>query len=422
MRLDDEDRAMLAGERGEGTAIAAAVMVALGESQGAERFVPIRRAHAICTLDSLACDPMLEHQGGLLFLEELIAGGARARDEVTLTLQPPGIDGGRYRTGGVTEAYADLQIDILRAMMRLGAVPAYSCVPYLDANVPTRGEVVAYGESSVAAYVNSMIGARTNRESGPTPICAAIMGRVPEYGLLLDQHRLGRVLVRVEAALESAIDHALLGAWLGQVLVDRTPVLEGMPATISAEDLKYLGSCASVTGAIDLFHIPGLTPEAPTREAAFGGKAAEDEVAVTTGDLGRQLATLRTFEGRPDMVLLGNPQYTRRELARLAHLLEGRRIHENVEMLVCTNGFQKLQAERAGHVATIEKAGATILDLCGCGVRETRIGRHAARPAERILTDGVKSALYIRDGGKAGIVVATQAECVGAAVAGHWHG
>ena len=102
MRLDDEDRAMLAGERGEGTAIAAAVMVALGESQGAERFVPIRRAHAICTLDSLACDPTLEHQGGLLFLEELIAGGARARDEVTLTLQPPGIDGGRYRTGGVT--------------------------------------------------------------------------------------------------------------------------------------------------------------------------------------------------------------------------------------------------------------------------------------------------------------------------------
>ncbi|MDP6709334.1 MAG: aconitase X catalytic domain-containing protein, partial [Alphaproteobacteria bacterium] len=340
MKLTAEEEAMLSGAGGEGVRLAAQVMTALGESQGAERFVPIRRAHAICTLDSLACDPALEIQGGLLFLEELVSGGAKSREEVTLTLQPPGIDVQKPTAGGAPEAYAKLQLEILEALIRLGAVPAYSCVPYLDANVPNLGEVVAYGESSVAVYANSMLGARTNRESGPTPICAAIMGRVPEYGLLLDEHRRGQVLVQVSANLADAIDYALLGAHLGEALVDRIPVLEGVPATVSAEELKYLGSCASVTGAHSMFHVAGVTPEAPTTTQAFAGAPPPAELTVSDADLAQVLASLRTFDGPLDMVMLGNPQYTVRELARLAHWLEGRKISRNVELLVCTNSFQ----------------------------------------------------------------------------------
>ena len=422
MNLTTEEEAMLSGRHGQGVRIAAEVMTALGESQDAARFVPIRRAHAICTLDSLACDPKLEIQGGLLFLEELVNGGARSREEVTLTLQPPGIDVQKPGAGGAPEAYATLQLKILETLIRLGATPAYSCLAYLDANVPNFNEVVAYGESSVAVYANSILGARTNRESGPTPLCAAILGRVPEYGLLLDEHRRGQVLVQVTAALTNPIDYALLGAYLGQALVDEVPVLTGIPATVSPEDLKYLGSCASVTGAISMFHMAGITPEAQTVELAFGGRPPPAEISVTDADLAAVLDSVRTFDGPFDMVMLGNPQYTVRELARLAGWLEGRKISENVELLVCTNSFQRTLADRMGYVASIKASGAEILDICGCGVRETRLGRHAVRAAQRVVTDGVKSALYLRDGGNVDVAVAPAQECVEAAVRGTWHG
>ena len=420
MLLTDEESRMLSGELGEGVRIAAHTLVALGESQGAARLVPIRRAHAICSVDALACDPGLSVQGGLVFLEKLLDGGARCRDDVMLTLQPPGIDLGQYVRMGVSVEYADLQIRILEALKRLGAVPAFTCVPYLSVNTPAFGERVAFGESSVAVYANSAIGARTNRESGPTPICAAILGRIPEYGLLLDENRRGQVLVHVTARLDSPSDFGLLGAYLGARLQDQIPVLEGLASGMSEEELKYLGSCLSVTGSVSMFHVVGVTPESPTREAAFGTRAPDAVISVTDAEMRETRELLRAFDGPVDLVLLGNPQYSLRELATAARLLAGRRVCASVRLFVCTDAFQRLLADRLGYVRAIEGAGGEVVDICGCGVRETRIGKHAVHGFQRVVTDGVKSALYIRDGGHAQVVVGSAEECVAAAVSGRW--
>jgi predicted aconitase len=249
-------------------------------------------------------------------------------------------------------------------------------------------------------------------------VCAAIVGRVPEYGLLLDEPRRGQVLVRVRAALDGSFDIGLLGAHLGAVLRDRIPVLEGLPLDSLPADLRYLGAALSVTGAVSLFHAVGLTPECLTADAAFGGARPDEEMTVTDEDLAGTRASLTMFEGPFDLVMLGNPQYTYQEIMAVAGWLSGRRVSPHVEFYVCTNGLQRLLAARMGAVEAIERAGGQVVDICGCGIRETRLGRHAPRPIDRLVTDGVKSALYIRDAGRTQVVAAPAKACVEAAVRG----
>ena len=222
------------------------------------------------------------------------------------------------------------------AYRALGAVLSYNCTPYIATNVPNFGEVCAFSESSATPYVNAVWGARSNRESANSALCAAITGCVPEYGLLLDENRKGNVLVRVEANMKSAYEYHLLG-----MMGDK--IGEGIP----------------------VYHIVGFTPEAPTLEAAFGGKKPEREVVITDQDLKdfEEKFCDETRDGKVDFAMFGCPHFTLEEAKYIAEHIEGKKLAIPMYILVSSHALQ--MAERMGVNDILTAAGAELIsDSC----------------------------------------------------------
>ena len=261
MILTDEQKAMLDGKYGEGAAYAMKIQVGIGECFDAERMVPIKRAHVALS----------NQAGDLWFAEKLVKAGAHCRVAPTVN---PGFCTGHFTGACAHPADPEDIAHMLRtdnAYRALGAVLSYNCTPYIATNVPNFGEVCAFSESSATPYVNSVWGARSNRESANSALCAAITGCVPEYGLLLDENRKGNILVRVEANMKSDYEYHLLGM-MGDKIGEGIPVFTGLPKVITPEALRNLGAQLNTSGAYGMYHIVGFTPEAPTLEVAVGGK------------------------------------------------------------------------------------------------------------------------------------------------------
>ena len=274
MILNDEQKAMLNGDLGEGAAYAMKIQFALGEAFDAKRMVPIKRAHVALS----------NQDGDLWFAEKLVKAGAHCKVAPTVN---PGFCTGHFTGACGHPADAEDIAHMIRtdnAYRALGAVLSYNCTPYIATNVPNFGEVCAFSESSATPYVNSVWGARSNRESANSALCAAITGYVPEYGLLLDENRKGDILVRVEADMKTPYEYHLLGM-MGDKIGEGIPVFTGLPHTISPEALRNLGAQLNTSGAYGMYHIVGCTPEAPTVEAALGGKKPKYEVVITNEDL-----------------------------------------------------------------------------------------------------------------------------------------
>lgn len=316
MILTDEQKAMLDGKYGEGAAYAMKIQVGIGECFDAERMVPIKRAHVALS----------NQAGDLWFAEKLVKAGAHCRVAPTVN---PGFCTGHFTGACAHPADPEDIAHMLRtdnAYRALGAVLSYNCTPYIATNVPNFGEVCAFSESSATPYVNSVWGARSNRESANSALCAAITGCVPEYGLLLDENRKGNILVRVEANMKSDYEYHLLGM-MGDKIGEGIPVFTGLPKVITPEALRNLGAQLNTSGAYGMYHILGFTPEAPTLEAAFGGKKPEREVVITDKDL-------RDFEekfsdelpngGKIDFAMFGCPHFTLEEAKYIAEHIEVR--------------------------------------------------------------------------------------------------
>lgn len=395
MELTRYEEDMLNGKYGEGPALAMRVQVALGEAFGARRMVPITRAHVALS----------NQDADLWFVERLVKGGARCvvsptvNPALSLDYFPDLEQGAREMTERVQGAY--------RAV---GASLTYSCTPYLYGNAPRYGEVVAFSESSATPYVNAVLGARTNRESAQGALCAAVTGRVPEYGLLLDENRKGNILVEVRAELRDDLDYQLLG-YCADEIGEGIPVFTGIPPTVTTEQLIYLGAALNTAGAYGMYHIPGVTPEAPTLEAAFGGRRSERTVTITERDLARALDRISAREeGRIEFGLLGCPHYTPRQVRQVAELVEGRRL--KTEMWICTSFFTKEVARRTGMLAQLEKAGVHLVeDTC----IDQPCWNHLS--GKLGVTTDVKCAYYARRRGMR-FVIRSLEECVRAAVEG----
>ena len=244
MILNDEQKAMLEGKYGEGAAYAMKIQVGIGECFDAQRMVPIKRAHVALS----------NQDGDLWFAEKLVKAGARCRVAPTLN---PGFCTGHFTGACAHPADAEDIAHMIRtdnAYRALGAVLSYNCTPYIATNVPNFGEVCAFSESSATPYVNAVWGARSNRESANSALCAAITGCVPEYGLLLDENRKGNVLVRVEANMKSAYEYHLLGM-MGDKIGEGIPVFTGLPKVITPEALRNLGAQLNTSGAYGMYHL-----------------------------------------------------------------------------------------------------------------------------------------------------------------------
>jgi predicted aconitase len=253
----------------------------------------------------------------------------------------------------------------MEAYEGVGAILSWSCIPYMAENIPLYGETVAFSESSATPYVNSVIGARTNREAAQSALAAGVIGKTPEYGLHLKENRRGTHLIRVQAALNDEFDYTLLGYCVGKRVGYGIPVLIGISRRPNTEEFINFCAMSNVSGAISMFHIPGFTFEASTVEEAFQGDIPEDKITVTDQELKQVYDELQTTSGKIDFVMLGCPHYTLKQVEEVVRLLDGKRIHDGVAFWVCTSATTKVLAERNGYVGVIEKAGGhVVVDTC----------------------------------------------------------
>lgn len=341
---------MLEGKYGEGIATAMKVQVAIGEAFGAERMVKISRAHVALS----------NQEADLWFAEKLLNGGAHC-------VVPPTVNPGfnlEYfqKVSTIKKEDAEIINRTRTAYRDIGAVLTFSCTPYLGDNIPRFGEIVAFSESSATPYINSVWGARTNREAAQSALCAAVTGRVPEYGLLLDENRRGDILVEVRANMNDDFSYQLLGCCAKKIGVG-IPVFTGIPGDVSPEALMNLGAQLNTAGAYSMYHIVGVTPEAPTLEEAFGGYEPKRRVVITEEDLEEIHKEISQECGKIDFAMFGCPHLTIKQVKEIARILEGKKL--SAELWVLTSSLTRELSKRMGLLDIIEKAGGHIVsDTC----------------------------------------------------------
>jgi len=386
---------MLEGEEGPAAAKSMELLVALGEVFDADRLVPVESAH----ISGVSYKNLGD--AGLDFLEEQAGLGARAR--VRATLNPAGMDLHLWREMGVPEAFAGRQLRVVRAFEGMGVEPTCTCTPYLVGHVPRPGGQVAWAESSAVAFSNSVLGARTNRESGPTSLASAVTGRAALYGYRLEENRLPAKVIEVEAEMRTRLDYSALGYLTGRLLGTTVPYFRGIENP-DLESLKALGAACATSGGIALYHIEGVTPEA-ARMPPEALKGLET-IGIEEAALSEAASALGRDVGDP-VTCLGCPHCSLEELRELAGLLRGRALRRRLWAFT-SRGVHGEAAER-GYVDAIEEAGGRVFrDTCMVVAPLREMGwREAA-------TNSFKCAQYLSDM-RIAVRLGTAAELVEAA-------
>lgn len=355
MYLTDDEKKILDGKSGKGAQKAMELLVALGKTFDAEKLIPIRRAHVALS----------GQEGDTYWCELLVEGGAKCA--VPPTTNPCWDIDTLIKRYDVTSGERDLALRTIDAYRKIGAKLTFCCTPGLGTNVPFFGERVAFSESSATPYVNSVIGARSNRESSVSALAAAVIGKTPLYGLLLDENRYGDFLIDVEAGLNEPYDWGMLGYRVGEIAGNRNPVLRFKnQVTPRPEDLLYFGAEAATSGSVAMYHIIGVTPEAPTSEAAFGKKDIPSAESVITN---KQLAAtedkLAASTGPINLAMVGCPHYTYEQIIEIDRLLGGRRVHEDVAFWVLAT-FEAVELAERSHIRQkLERQGVYLVaDTC----------------------------------------------------------
>ena len=366
MFLTKEEEKMANGEYGETIRKSMDILIALGDIYGAEKFVDIKSAQ----VSGVSYKTI--GQAGLEYLEDLASTSEIIYNEngtisdksgiatISATLNPAGTDLDNWEDFGFPADFAKKQVDICNAYGALGISTTCTCTPYLIGNVPRFGDHVSWSESSAVAYVNSVIGARTNREGGPGALAAAIVGKTPLYGFHLDENRKANLLVDVECELERA-DFGALGYAVGQVVKDGVPYfkMQNKSWNVSNGNLKALGAALASSGAVALYHVEGITPE--YKNASIS--EVDDKITITKEDIQNTREKLSTAEGYADLVCLGCPHASLEEVKEVAEIVKGKKIKN--ELWVCTSINIKEAAKRLGYLDTIEQAGGKICcDTC----------------------------------------------------------
>jgi predicted aconitase len=408
MNLSDKDRSLLAGEHGEAARFAMSILVRMGELQAADHMIDICQAHIDSTL--------YQGQATLEFAERLVSMGAKVA--VPSSMNVSGVDEHGWREWSVPPEHAEQAYRQMVAYQEMGCIPTWTCAPYQTALRPGFGDQIAWGESNAISFANSVLGARTQRYPDLMDICAAITARVPAVGLHLDENRAGELLIRLrDIPLEVQEDDTfctVLGHIMGSIARDRVPVIDGLLVKPDEDRLKALAAGGASSGAVALFHLVGVTPEAPTMEAAFRGAEPSEVHDIGMAELRAARAELSTADGdRVDMVALGSPHYSLAEFRRLAPIVEGRRCHPDVIFLVTTSRMMRALADQAGVLQPLLDFGARItVDTC-------ILTSPMLSPAtEIIMTNSAKYAYYSPGLLGATTVFGSLGDCVESAVAG----
>lgn len=406
LTLSDLDRELLGGAHGEAARFAMRLLRRFAEAVGATRFLSIESAHI---------DGCLYHgEVSLDFVEHLLRLGGRVRVPTTLNVGSVDLIHPELFQGDAHLASAGARL--MKAHEELGCVSTFTCAPYQTLFRPRSGAQIAWAESNAIVFANSVLGARTNRYGDFIDLCCALTGRAPAYGLHLTPNRRARVLVEVSDLGdwgEAGATCVAVGHVIGQLCGDRIPAIVGLPRATGEDDLKALGAVAASSGALAMFHAVGITPEAPTLDAAFQGEEPEEVIRLTGEDLRHVVRKLSTVpDGTPlAAVSLGTPHFSIAEFAKLMPLLdEGPPM---IDLYINTSRHVLALLEERGWAARLKDSGVTlVIDTC------TYVTAVMRDLSGAVMTNSGKWAYYAP--GNMGIAVAfgSLAECMASARAG----
>ncbi|HTS85708.1 MAG TPA: aconitase X catalytic domain-containing protein [Usitatibacter sp.] len=351
MRLDSEEKAMLAGEMGPVPRAAIEHQVKVGTFFGAKDFVPVTQAHIMADTESLGA-----HNVG--WLEALAAEtkGQRTVRIPTIT-DPRGTDFAKSKQLGQADWMVSLERRAVAAFVKLGVSMTDTCINYQTIQAPTRGEHVAMGDTGVVIYCNSVCGARSNFEGGPSALSAGLTGRTPRYGFHLDEQRRGTLHVKTTCTPESLNDWGALGGVIGRLAGDywNVPVIEGIDRAPTSDELKHFGAAMASFGSVALFHLIGITPEASRLSDVAGKRMRKHTVGRKEV---KALQSSYAVDTKVDVVVFSAPQLSIYELRMLAALCDGKKF--KVPMLAVTSPQVKPDSDRFGYTQRIEAAGGTV--------------------------------------------------------------
>lgn len=403
MFLTKEEEAVLDGESGEVLETAMSVLVKLGDMYEADKMIKVDNVH----IDAASYATV--YDAGLEFCEKVSSLGVSF--EVPTTLNTSAIDLERWRELRIPASFAEKQIRLAEAYKRMGAIPTWTCAPYQCGTNLRFGQNIAWGESNAVGFANSVIGARTNRFGDLIDVCAAIIGKVPRFGLYIDKNRRGKALFDLgdlNIKSFSCADYMVAGFFIGSLTGTRVPVVTGVPKSVTVDKLKAFGAAAATSGSVALYHICGVTPEAQTLNKAFGGMKPEEKIDICVNEFNEVREKLSTIRGgRVDVIALGCPHYSVEQLRRVAHLIGGKKVNKDVELWVFTCRMAKMLAREMGIIDSIEKAGGKVIsDACILYLPLEKWG------FKTLMTDSAKMAYYTPGLTKMGVIFNSTEECI----------
>lgn len=410
MRLTAEEKRMLRGDMGPAVKEALELQVEVGKFFGAKRFVPVSNVHMMGDIEVMG-------EAGKAFLERMAGLGARCARPTTTNARC--IDFDYVAKLGQDADEAEKERKLIGYLRQMDVVTADTCINYQTLYQPHRGEHVAWGDTGTVIYANSVYGARSNFEAGPVALAAGITGRVPEYGFHLDKHRKGSILVNLKAELRDLADWGAVGRIVGSAHQDyfAVPVFSGAKLSPTADQLKHLGAALASYGSMGMFHMVGVTPEAPTLKAAFAGAKPKAVMTITDRDIRRVYESYGTKGNPLDLVVFSGPQQSLLEMKQLADLVDGRRVKQGSHLFVTTSNGVKSAARELGYLGRLESAGAVVLEGVCFYILQNLSQIRAKRGWVNLVTNSAKLANII-GAHKFNTILRRTSACVDIAVTG----
>lgn len=377
MELTKEEQEMLDGKHGNAVKQSMDIIVSLGEIFGAKRLIDVSSVQvAGVSYHNLG-------DAGLDYLADLAKDG---KVKVLTTLNPAGMDMENWKTLGIPEDFAEKQIKVIDAFRKMGVTTTCTCTPYFIGNNPHFGEHVAWAESSAVCYANSVLGLNTNREGGPSALASALTGKTAEFGIHMEENRQAKVIVNVDAKMETITDFGALGYVIGKNIGKKIAFIRGIEKA-SVEQLKSFCASIATYGGTALFHMEGITPNKTT--------IPKESVDVSQSEIDKAKNEMND-EGEPDIYAIGCPHLSLKEVEEVARMLEGKKVKK--EMWICVARPIKMIADQMGYTKTIEDSGAKI--ACDtCMVVAPIKGRFKC-----LATDSAKGCFYARGKNKFNVV------------------
>jgi hypothetical protein len=421
VELAKDEQEMLDGKHGRAKQRAMEILVQYADALGAPRFVDTNNVHLLIGFHPYP-EVVTVRDGDELVSKFLLDTDEKIVVDYVETFNTThifAIDMEKWQLMGAPESLHELIESIRKYCIRTGVSLTSTCTPYQVGNIPTRGEHCAWTESSAVPFCNAVLGARTNTEAAHSAFPIALTGKVPLSGFHLDENRLGDHLINVEIDVNSVMDWYLLGYYAGEKCQLKVPVINLKHKIVpSISMLKGFNSAGASSGGIMMHHVIGVTPEAPTLEAAFGGKGIQETLTYGEAERRQTYKTLNSAkESTVDMVNLGCPHFSLQQLKEVARLLDGKKVHENLTLWIWTAYQLKAMADRNGYTDIIVRAGGQIMtDTCPLNTNLFPKGTRV------VATESAKHAHYAPAIAGVEVWFGSMEDCIDAAVTGKWRG